>query len=137
VSEAAGDSHTALLAWRGVRGSILATRSLVVPFEDRLVEANARIAELMADIEGDDAAPGAGPGERRAWHLERLERSGAPSAGWTLAAIFGLGMWIGGGALFAVRGVTAAEKLNTGPAAAAGILVALGLVIWLVGLAAA
>jgi hypothetical protein len=130
AAEHRGDAATALAAWRGVRASILATRGARIPFVDRLERANVRIAHLrVAELaEGDDA---------RIAHLERLERIDAPSPTWMLVALLGLALWIGGGVLFAVRGVTAADALASRYAVASGVLFAVGLVVWMLGLAAA
>jgi hypothetical protein len=128
AAEREGDEATALRAWRGVRSSILATRGVRVPFEERLERANQRIAHLLAaqQAEGEDA---------RSAMLEELERPAGPSPAWMVLALFGLGLWIGGGALFATRGVTRDDALQPRYAAAAGVLVALGLIFWLLGLA--
>jgi hypothetical protein len=133
-AEAKGDLATALAAWQGVRGSILATRSFYVPHEERLDPANRHIASLLARMEG--AAPDAGKTEaqRAAWHYQLLDRDEAPDVGWTLLALAGFLTWIGGGALFAWRGISADDKLVPRAATTAGVLVASGLVLWLLGL---
>lgn len=131
-AEAQGDVTTALAAWRGVRGSVLATRSFYTPFDEHLALANARIAELMAKQEGDSA--GKSQKERREWHYALLTRDHNPSVFWTVIALMGFAMWIGGGLLFALRGITADDTLVPRNAAYAGILVAIGLVIWMTGL---
>lgn len=124
----------ALDAWRGVRNSVLATRSFYVPFEERLEPANRRIAALMARVEGAEADPGKTEAEREQWHYELLERDDAPSVFWSLVALLGFAGWLGGGFLFAFRGVTADDRLDARPAAASGVLVAVGLVVWMLGL---
>ena len=135
AAEAEGETSTALAAWRGVRSSILATRSIHVPFEDRLELANRHIARLMAGVEGESVDPGASEAARQAWHYERLARIDAPSVGWVLVALVGLLSWIAGGVVFAARGVTAEDTLAFRPALAAGVLFTLGIVLWLAGLA--
>ncbi len=47
-AEAAGDVETALIAWQAIRGGAHATRSLYLPYEDRLREADGQIALLLA-----------------------------------------------------------------------------------------
>lgn len=141
-AEDQGDLDTALAAWRGIRSSILATRSLYTPFAERLEPANRHIAALMAELEGRRADPAADPGPRpmadeaarAAWHYDLLARSHAPSPFWSLIAILGLAMWLGGGLLFALRGVTADDELVPRTAAHAGLLVAGGLLVWMLGL---
>lgn len=162
AAETGGDLDTALAAWRGVRGSILATRSLYLPHEERLDPANRRIAALMAAREralaagapdavhgedhAGDAAGGPGddlgdqatdeavddPGAR--WHYERLAPVPGPSPFWSVIAILGFATWLGGGLLFSLRGITPDDRLVPRTAAYAGVLVAGGLVVWLLGL---
>ena len=133
-AEAKGDLTTALSAWQGVRGSILATRSFFVPHEERLEPANRRIAALLARMEG--AAPDAGKTEaqRAAWHYDLLERDDSPDIGWSVLALVGFLTWLGGGALFAWRGISAEDRLVPRAATTAGLLVACGLFLWLLGL---
>ncbi len=137
--EAEGDRAGALAAWRGVRGSILATRSAYSPFDDRLERANAHIARLLAEKERARAGPASSDGLATAkdWHRDALARVNAPSPAWTLLAVFGLALWIAGAVVFVVRGVTASGVLARRPAIAAAVFVVMGLVIWLLGLARA
>jgi len=153
AAEARGDIDTALAAWRGIRSSILATRSFYLPHAERLEPANRRIAVLMAALE---RAPARGPGdadtpapdialpadagsdfgddEDAAWHYQRLAPVPGPSPFWSLVAIIGFATWLTGGLVFALRGVTSDDRLVPRTAAYAGILVACGLVIWFLGL---
>jgi hypothetical protein len=133
AAEESGDTTMALAAWRGVRGSILATRSFFTPFEERLEPANRRIAALMASSEGEGADPGKSVAERTQWHYELLARDEAPSLAWSVLALIGFGLWLGGGVLFAVRGLRD-DQLVLRSAAWAGALVAVGLVVWMLGL---
>lgn len=134
-AEEQGDLDTALAAWRGIRGSILATRSLYTPFAERLEPANRHIAALMAELEArtraDDTPDEA---DRAAWHYDLLARSHGPSPFWSLVAILGFSLWLGGGLLFAWRGVTAEDELVPRTAAYAGLMVAGGLLAWMLGL---
>ncbi len=133
-AEQSGDTDLALAAWRGVRSSIKATRSFFTPQEHRLDRANKRIAALMAQIEGPEADPGKSQQQREQWHYDLLDRDEAPSVFWSIVALLGFGMWLGGGVLFAVRGVSREDDLVPRMAAASGILVAVGLVVWMLGL---
>lgn len=133
-AEAAGDTATALRAWRGVRSSILATRSVYTPHADRLGPANARIAALMAAIEGPRADPDKTEEQRRDWHLELLERPVGPSIAWSIAAIAGFLMWIGGAIWFAWGGLDDGDRMVKAVAARSGLLVVAGLLIWMFGL---
>lgn len=135
TAEARGDRDTALAAWEGVRSSVKATRSFYTPHADRLEIADGRIAELRsATAEDAAAAPGQSQAERAAWHLELLRRDDSPSVGWSVIALLGFAMWIGGGLLFALRGITAEDRLVPRTAAWAGAAVAAGLVVWMIGL---
>jgi len=133
-AEQAGDIDLALAAWRGVRSSIKSTRSFYTPQSDRLDRANARIAALMARIEDPAVDPGKSEQERAQWHLELLARDEAPSVFWSIVALLGFAGWLGGGVLFALRGVTSEDRLVPRTAATAGAIVAVGLVVWMLGL---
>jgi len=136
-AEASGDLATALAAWQGVRGSILATRSFYLAHGERLAPANRRIAAIFARIEAaESAAPNAlaDPPDRVAWHYHLLARDTAPNLGWSLLALTGFATWLGGGVLFAWRGVSRDDRLAPAPATTAGLLIAAGLTLWLLGL---
>lgn len=133
-AEARGDEVTALEAWRAIRSSILATRWVVISRPALLERANGRIAALMARAEGAAADPGKTEPERAAWHLALLARDEAPSVPWTLLALAGLALWIGGGVHLAWRGFTADDRLDLRPAVRAGLCVLVGLVAWGLGL---
>ncbi|GAB4560199.1 MAG: hypothetical protein Tsb0020_06670 [Haliangiales bacterium] len=145
AAEARGDRDTALAAWRGIRRSILATRSLYVPHRERLEVANQRIAALMAtpaaptpaagaDEPAGDGADNASEPALAAWHYERLARPLAPSPLWSVIALLGFATWLAGGLLFALRGVSADDQLVPRTAGYAGVLIAVGLIVWLLGL---
>lgn len=150
-AEVHGDRVTALMAWRGVRSSVLATRWLVTPHADRKARADQHIAKLMSEEpvwgqpvpEGADptrlAAPDAGktPAERQAFYAAQLARDPAPSLAWVIVALIGFGAWIGGCIRFARRALDADDRLVRRIAAEAGALVLVGLIVWLVGLSQA
>lgn len=124
----------ALAAWREVRSSILATRSFYTPHRALLDEANREIASRMAAAETD--ARGAYP-VRRAWHAARLAEDDAPSVGWSLIALFGLAAWIASAFGFFWRALDDQDRLRRRPAIACAAGVALGLVLFFLGLARA
>ncbi len=127
-----GDAAVALAAWRAIRSSVLSTRWLIVPFPDKLEAANARIAALMA---AQEVAAGRGPEEeRRVYHLALLQRDEAPDVFWTLVALGGFAAWVGGGLWLARRGVTAEDRLDRRTATRAGVLIAAGILVWMLGL---
>lgn len=137
AAEQAGDRDNALAAWRGVRSAALATRSFYVPHRDRLEAANRRIATLMAAAEGPAADPESSAAEREAWHLSLLERPVGPSVGWSLVAIAGFALWIGGAFWFAWCGISTSDRLVRRVAARSGLMVVVGLFVWLLGLSRA
>jgi hypothetical protein len=73
LAEARGDLATAIAAWQGVRGSILATRSFYTPHSERLDPANRHIADLMARVDREPP-PDMTPETLEAWHYELLAR---------------------------------------------------------------
>jgi hypothetical protein len=130
------DPARALAAWRELRSALLATRSFYTPQRALLDEANARIAELMADAE---VAAGTQPAREkaRAWHAARLQQDEAPSVAWTLVALFGLAVWIGCALGLLLRGVGDDDRLRPRLALAWAAGVACGLVLFFLGLARA
>ena len=88
----------------------------------------------MAQLEDPAVDPGRSEAERASWHLALLARDESPALGWTVLALLGLATWVGGGFLFAWRGVTAEDRLDRRAAALAGGLVAAGLLVWMLGL---
>ena len=65
-------------------------------------------------------------GRRRSWFL----------AAW-LTALAGLALWLGGLVHFTRRALDADDRLVPRVAAGAGLVVLVGLVVWVIGLAAA
>jgi hypothetical protein len=129
-----GSGPDALAAWREVRSAILATRSFYTPDGALLDEANGRIADLTAAAEGPERGT---PAARRAWHAARLAEDDAPSVGWTLVALVGLGAWIGAAVGFFFRAVDERDRLRARAALAWAAGVAIGLILFFVGLARA
>lgn len=92
-----GDDALAVFAWRAVRGSLLASRSLYQPQPERLRQANEQIATLMAH---DPVQPAMDRDKSvavlRAEHLALLTQSQqGVSRGWALLAAIGFFLWIG------------------------------------------
>ena len=135
-AESQGNAEVALAAWRGVRGSVLATRSFFTPNRDRLDTANQHIARLMSEQPARETAgrDAASSGQLQAMRLQLLQRDDAPSVLWSVIALVGFALWLAGGLLFALRAVDSHDKLVTRSAVVSGLLVAAGLVVWLAGL---
>ena len=134
AAEAQGKLDLATRAWTGVRSSVRATRSFYTPFEERLDEADKEIARLMAAIEVAPRPDKSDVAEREAWHYQALRKDHMPSVAWSIIALLGLALWIGGGFLFALKAVNDDDELVRPVAINAGVAVGLGLVIWLTGL---
>lgn len=132
-SEARSEHDIAILAWTGIRSSVRATRSFYTPYADRLAEADSHIAALMAQKELR-ADPATNVTQAQAWHRKLLARDQMPSVAWSIVALLGLALWIGGGFAFAFRGVDDDDRLVPKAAAYSGAMVATGLLVWLVGL---
>jgi hypothetical protein len=130
------DPSRALAAWRELRSAILATRSFYTPHRALLDEANARIADLMADAEVAAGTQHARE-KARAWHAARLAQDEAPSVAWTLVALFGLAAWIGCALGLLLRGVGDDDRLRPRVALAWALGVAAGLAVFFLGLARA
>jgi len=130
------DPRRALAAWRELRSACLATRSFYTPHRPLLDEANARIAELMADAEVA-AGTQKSRDKARAWHAARLLQDESPSVPWTLVALGGLAAWIGCALGLLLRGVGDDDRLRPRPALAWALGVAGGLALFFLGLARA
>jgi hypothetical protein len=124
------DPARALAAWRELRSACMATRSFYTPHRALLDEANARIAELMA-------AADPGKPDARAWHAARLAQDEAPSVAWTLVALLGLVVWIGGALGLLLRGIGDDDRLQPRKALAWTLAIAVGLTMFFLGLARA
>lgn len=136
--ERAGDRERALLAWRSIRASIMATRSFYVPHADRLAQADEHIAELMAAGEPPPIDAGKSQVQLKEEHHTLLRNAGRrPHIGWTVALLIGFFTWVGAAFVFASRAVDAEDHLVPREAWRWGGLVMAGLVLWVVGMALA
>jgi hypothetical protein len=127
------DPARALAAWRELRSAILATRSFYTPHRALLDEANAHIADLMADAELAAGTQHARD-KARAWHAARLLQDESPSVAWTLVALFGLAAWIGSAVGLLLRGVGDDDRLRPRLALGWALGVAGGLALFFLGL---
>jgi len=133
--EAAGDVPTALAAWREVRRSIRAVRSMWLPNADLAPEADRRIAHLMAgrhttDRAGDPSSFEARKGE----HLALLEVDKSPNPWWSLLVVLAFFGWVGGGVAFAFRAWDDDGALQPGPALAWGGVITGCLALWILAM---
>lgn len=134
-AEERGDAATALAAFRQIRRGILATRWLLVPNEDRLEAANARIASLMADQGALDARgrPADRPA-RVAEHEALLSRSPTPSPWLSLLAVIAFLAWVAAAFGGVYLGLDEQGSVRLRPLAACGGAWVLALAVWLIAL---
>ena len=135
--EQRGERDQALVAWRAVRASALATRWLVVPYRNRLDRANHRIARLMALLPQppeDRATPVPRLEER---YLALLTEDRAPEPAWVLVMGAGLFLWLGAAAWAARNGWDETDRPRLRTLGWAGAAVGMGFLLFLAGLARA
>lgn len=99
-AQSGGHRAMALARWRELRGAILRLRGITRPYSDSLDEANRAIAALSSP----GFAFGVGSAQR-ARLLARLGSPPAPHPVWTLVALAGFCMWVGGAVLMLFRGL--------------------------------
>lgn len=83
-----------LMAWRSIRWSILGARGLYVPHGERLREANAHIAQLMADQPQPMAYRTLSRGERVRLYAGQLEVVPGPTPWGSLLTLAGFLGWV-------------------------------------------
>jgi hypothetical protein len=110
AAEQAGESALALSAYRAVRGSILATRSLYVPERARLEAANQRIALLMAHEPAPGMDAGKTPEQLRQEHLALLTPIPGPNVFWSVVVLLGFACWVGAAFAFSVRAIDEEDR---------------------------
>jgi hypothetical protein len=137
------DSITARRALEAMRAAILGSRSFYTPHGGRSLNTplgglgpplDARLARLYAAAEAPEVAPAATREAREAWHAARLARRPGPSLPFAVLALVGLGLWVLAALAFVRRGLDAGLRPRRGPAITAGVLFALGLTLFVVGL---
>jgi hypothetical protein len=133
-AEQGHDSITARRALEAMRAAILGTRSFYTPHAGRLPAIDARLARLYAAAEDPGVDPSATVEARVEWHAARLARRPGPSLPFAILALAGFGLWVGAAVAFVRRGLDTGLRLQRGPAIAAGVLFALGLTLFVVGL---
>lgn len=132
AAEERGDVPQALAAYRAVRGAIMASRSVYVPHQDRLEQADERIAELTA--EATRGRPGARPA---ATVLAELRAPLRPRLGWTLLLLAGWLAWIVGAFAFAHRALDEEDRVRPGAARLWGTVILVGFGSFVLGMALA
>jgi hypothetical protein len=132
--ETLGHHDHALLAWRAVRSSALATRWVVVPHRDRLDRANRRIARLMALLPPPPEERDTPVERREELHYALLLEDRAPEPAWVIVLGVGMALWIGAAFYAARHGWDDDDRPRGRTLAASGITVAVGLTLFVVAL---
>lgn len=132
--ETLGRQDHALLAWRAVRSSALATRWLVVPYRDRLDRANRRIARLMALLPPPPEERDAPVERREELHYALLLEDRSPEPAWIVVLGVGLALWVGAGFYAARHGWDDDDRPRGRTLAASGTAVAVGLTLFVLAL---
>jgi hypothetical protein len=132
--ETLGHQDHALVAWRAVRSSALATRWLIVPHRERLDRANRRIARLMALLPPPPEERDTPVARREELHYALLLEDRAPEPAWVLVLGVSLALWLGGAYYAARRGWDDDDRPRARPLAAAGASIAVGLILFVLAL---
>ena len=133
-AERAGELERALSAYRGVRGAILATRSLYVPERARLTAANERIAELMSRQEVPGVDAGKTPEQLRREHLALLAPIPGPDVFWSCVVLAGFVCWVCAAFAFSLRAIDDQDRWVPAEVKRWGGLSAAGFGLFVVGM---
>lgn len=95
-AESTGDADTALVAWQAIRAAAKSTRSFYVPYQDRLDEADQRIAALLVSKPPPGVDKDKGKDALLAEHRALLARDDAPRPLAVIALYLGLVAWMVG-----------------------------------------
>jgi len=133
-AEMEGQTDLALSAYRAIRTSCLGTRSFYTPHADRLEEANGRIAALMARQPRPPMDRGKTAEQLQNEHSALLTNVEQPSPFWSAVACLAFLAWIGGAFGFIFKGLDEELRVRKGPGLKWGLVVVLGLVLWVLGL---
>lgn len=137
AAERRGDSDRALAAYRAIRGSILATRSVYVPERARLAAADDSIARLMAELPPPGMDQGKSREQLRAEHLVLLRADPDPSLLWTCVLLLGFVAWVSAAFVFSARAIDAQDRFVRREVQRWGSVIALGFGLFVLGLALA
>ena len=125
-----GDYATARTAFEAERAALLGTRSLYIPYAERLPSLERRLSRLLAAAE-DRASPATFE-DRARWHAERLAERPRPKTPLVLLALFGLALWVTSAVLFFRKGLDGNLVLRRGPAMLASMGFLVGIALFLV-----
>jgi hypothetical protein len=133
-AEHSGERERALLAYRSLRGAIMATRSLYIPEPARLAAANQRIARLMAELPAPGVDAGKSQAQLQREHLALLEALPGPNVFWTCVLLSGFFGWIAAAFAFSLRAIDADDRWVAVEARRWGALIALGFGLFVLGM---
>lgn len=136
-AESQGRADHAFAAWRAIRASALATRWLITPERPRLERANRHIAALIVEMPAPPQDRGKDRARLREEHLALLTEDHAPEPAWVVIMALGFAMWIGAAFWAARNAWDEDDRVRPRALAIAGSLVALGLLLFTLGVARA
>jgi hypothetical protein len=134
AAEQSGERERALLAYRSLRGAIMATRSVFVPEPARLAAANQHIAQLMAELPAPGMDAGKAAAQLRREHLALLEALPGPNVFWTCVLLSGFFGWIAAGFAFSMRAIDEDDRWVTAEVRRWGALIVLGFGLFVLGM---
>ena len=137
AAEAQGRGEQAFSAWRAIRASALATRWLVIPQRDRLERANRHIAAILAAMPQPAEDRDRDRSRLREEHLSRLSEDHAPEPAWVVMLAIGFAMWLSAALWAARNGWNASDEAHPRALALAGVVVVVGVALFLLGVARA
>lgn len=136
-AESQGRVEHAMMAWRAVRSSALATRWLWIPERDRLERANRHLAALMAELPPPPEDQGKDRGHLRDEHYALLAEDRAPEPAWVVVLGTGFALWLSAALWAARRGWDALDRPRPRALAVAGAVALFGVCLFLLGVARA
>lgn len=129
-----GDFDLALLAFRSLRGAILASRSFYTPHAGLLGRAERQIAYLMAAQDPPPVDVGKGREQVEREHLALLSKRTRPRLGFALLALVGFGTWVWSIFAIARRAQDAHGRIRLRPLWRVGAALVVGLIAFYLGL---
>lgn len=133
-AEQAGAIDDAVLAWRAIRSAIVGARGLTTPHAERLERAQTKIATLMLQQEQAPMDSDLSDSELRERYAAMLAGPRGPSSGGALLALFGFALFVGAAFRMSQRAFDDEDRFDRPVGLAHLGAIALGLVLFAVGL---
>jgi tetratricopeptide (TPR) repeat protein len=137
AAEQRQDTELALSAYRAIHAAIMSTRSFHVPEQARLRAADARIASLVAAQPVPPIDAGKSRAQLQREHLALLTAERDPKLAWTLTLLLGFALWVASAFAFCARAINEHDRFVPREAMRWASLIALGLGLFVLGLALA